>query len=87
MPYIECPFCNEFADFEGEDFPDHASDTTFANCPKCEKEVELSWYAVFEASRPTPCATDGGESALEDSPFETGIRRGAVVISPAAANT
>lgn len=32
----------------------------------------------------TPLAPDGGESPLEDSPFETGIRRGAVVIPPAA---
>lgn len=42
---------------------------------------------VFPEERPTPCAADGGESPLEDSPFETGIRRGAVVIPPAAANT
>jgi hypothetical protein len=43
-----------------------------------------SGVAVTKESRPTTRAADGGESVPEDSPFETGIRRGAVVIPPAA---
>ena len=43
--------------------------------------LKVSLEAIEEI-RPTPLAPDVGDSVLEDSPFETGIRRGAVVIPP-----
>lgn len=65
----------------------------FANMSEQEfPELPLEFPTYQEAfawveRKLTPRAPDGGESVPEDSPFETGIRRGAVVISPAAGNT
>lgn len=42
-----------------------------------------SGVAVTEESRPTKRAADERESALEDSPWQTGARRKAVVVLPA----
>ena len=50
----------------------------------CEEYTEEFMEMYMRVCRPTPLAPDGGESPLEDSPFETGVRRGAVVIPPAA---
>lgn len=40
--------------------------------------------SICDKHCPTSLAPDGGDSPLEDSPFETGVRRGAVVTPPAA---
>ncbi len=58
-------------------------------CPICgtgRSQNGECWrgHIVINVRRPTQPALDGGNSPLEDSPFETGVRRGAVVIPPAA---
>jgi hypothetical protein len=58
MPKVCCPFCKNEVEINNEKFPRLACDTELTDCPECGEEIELSWYAVFDASRPTPRAAD-----------------------------
>ena len=54
MPEITCPYCKEYQEVDGDKFPERACDTEIIECAACEKDVEVGWYAIFEAYKPEP---------------------------------
>jgi DNA-directed RNA polymerase subunit RPC12/RpoP len=67
-----CPECGLLHRLVRHDTPE-----TWVRCIQCGNRFQIKNAAQQSVQR------IGGDAPLEDSPFETGIRRGAVVTPPA----
>jgi hypothetical protein len=47
---IECPKCDTLIEFDTDELPDYACDSTEITCKneKCEHEFLVGWYATAE---------------------------------------
>jgi len=45
---IDCPYCNKNTELDCDVLPSHACDDVLWECPECEREMKIGWYAEAE---------------------------------------
>lgn len=45
---IECPECDKICKDLGDILPERACDDTICECPHCEHEFKIGWFAEVE---------------------------------------